>query len=297
LLTASGPGTLVSDITAPTLLIQGTVDGLFPLSQANLNEQLLAANGVPVKMIWFCGGHGICLNPGDQSAQAALLTKDTLAWLDQYVKQDPSDPADAIPNFQWVDQNGVFHSSNLFPTDPKFQGTPITGSSSGGILPIVPIIGGAGPQTEVLSLGLGLLEGGLLSLATAAPASNALNLTVPIPEGTEIVGSPELTFTYSGIGTTRTVYAQIVDNQTGLVLGNIDTPIPVTMDGQSHTVSVALGQLADIAYTAASPGDSLTVQLVGSATQYENLTSYGVLNVSDMNISLPTVAAAGPPPP
>jgi ABC-2 type transport system ATP-binding protein len=288
LLANSGPGALVSDITVPTLLIQGTVDGLFPLAQAVTNAQLLAANDVPVKMIWFCGGHGICLDPGDPANQATLLTNDTLAWLKQYVMQDGT-PANAIPTFQWVDQNGNFYSSNVFPFNPNFQGTPITASGTGGILPIVPIIGGSGPQTEVLKAGLPLLDGVLLSTATAAPASNALNLKVSIPDGTQVVGAPQLTFTYSGIGTTRTVYAQIVDNTSGLVLGNIDTPIPVTLNGQTHTVSIALGTLQDIAYTAPAVGGTLTLQLVGSATQFENLTSYGVINVSNMTLSLPTV--------
>jgi ABC-2 type transport system ATP-binding protein len=288
LLANSGPGALVSDITAPTLLIQGTVDGLFPLAQAVTNAQLLAANDVPVKMIWFCGGHGICLDPGDPTTQATLLTNDTLAWLNQYVMQDGT-PADAIPTFQWVDQNGNFYSSNVFPFNPTFQGTPITASGTGGILPIVPIIGGSGPQTEVLNAPLPLLDAALLSTATAAPASNALNLNVSIPDGAQVVGAPQLTFTYSGIGTTRTVYAQIVDNASGLVLGNIDTPIPVTLNGQTHTVSVALGTLQDIAYTAPATGGTLTLQLVGSATQFENLTSYGVINVSNMTLSLPTV--------
>ena len=68
------------------------------------------------------------------------------------------------------------------------------------------------------------LDAALLSAATAAPAKNALNLAVPVPGGTQIVGAPQLTFTYSGIGTSRSVYAQIVDDQTGLVLGNIDSP-------------------------------------------------------------------------
>jgi len=103
------------------------------------------------------------------------------------------------------------------------------------------------------------------------------------------VGAPELTFTYSGLGTSRAVYAQIVDEQTGLVLGNIVTPIPVTLDGQTRTVSVALGQLADIAYTAPSGGGTLTLQLVGTATPFENLTSIGAMNVSKMTLSLPTV--------
>jgi ABC-2 type transport system ATP-binding protein len=290
LLARSGPGALVSDITVPTLLIQGTVDGLFPLSQAVTNEQLLAANNVPVKMIWFCGGHGICLDPGDPTAQATLLTNDTLAWLNQYVMQDGT-PANAIPTFQWVDQDGIFHSSNVFPSNPNFQGTPVTASSAGGTLPIVPIIGGAGPQTKVLQAPLSPFDAALLSTATAAPASIALNLDVSVPGGTQIVGAPQLTFTYSGLGTTRTVYAQIVDDQSGLVLGNIDSPIPVTLDGRTHTVSLALGTLQDVAYTAPSGGGTLTLQLVGSATQFENLTSYGVITVSDMTISLPTVGA------
>ena len=89
LLDSSGPGSLVSKITAPTLLIQGTVDGLFPLQQAVTNAQLLAANRIPVKMIWFCGGHGVCLDPGvDQADQASMILADELAWVNQYVNCD-----------------------------------------------------------------------------------------------------------------------------------------------------------------------------------------------------------------
>ena len=283
LLNSSGPGSLVSQITAPTLLIQGTADDLFPLQQAVTNEQLLAANNIPVKMIWFCGGHGVCLDPGvDLADQASTILGDELAWVNQYVKEDGT-PADAIPTFQWIDQNGKFFSSNVMPSDPAFQGTPITASNTGGTLPIVPLLGGSGPQTLPAGAPLGL------GLALGSEATNALNLSVPVAGGTQVVGAPELTFTYSGLGTSRAVYAQIVDEQTGLVLGNIVTPIPVTLDGQTRTVSVALGQLADIAYTAPSGGGTLTLQLVGTATPFENLTSFGAINVSNMTLSLPTV--------
>ncbi len=61
---------LVSDITAPTLLIQGTVDTLFPLAEADANAKVLIADGVPTKVIWFCGGHGACLNDRSTSATA-----------------------------------------------------------------------------------------------------------------------------------------------------------------------------------------------------------------------------------
>jgi ABC-2 type transport system ATP-binding protein len=84
-LSSSGPGDLVSQIAAPTLLIQGTADDLVPLQQAVTNAQLLTASGVPVKMIWFCGGHGACLDPVDQAAQANSHW-DQLVWQNQYVK-------------------------------------------------------------------------------------------------------------------------------------------------------------------------------------------------------------------
>ena len=280
LLASSGPTALVNNITAPTLLIQGTADGLFPLNQAVENATMLAANEVPVKMIWFCGGHGRCLDPVDVDQQDQLILDSTLAWLDQYVMGDPGMPADDLPTFQWVDQNGDYYASDFMPFDPEFDGDPIVAASSGGLLPIVPIIGGSGPQN------LAPLP---FSLLAAAPASNSLNLTVQAPSETEttyIVGTPELTLTYAGLGIAGAVYAQVVDNETGRVLGNLVTPIPLTLDGQTHTVTVPLEA---VAYTM-DPGDALTVQLTGSALSYLNL-DWGVLSVSGMQLSLPTVDA------
>ena len=68
-----GPSSLVAHITAPTLFVQGTVDTLFTLDEAVQNYEILRAHHVPTAMIWFCGGHGVCLtNPGDaQSSSSA----------------------------------------------------------------------------------------------------------------------------------------------------------------------------------------------------------------------------------
>ena len=102
-----------------------------------------------------------------------------------------------------------------------------------------------------------------------------------------------MTFDYQGIGTSRFVYAQLVDNSTGRVLGNLVTPIPVTLDGKTHTVTIPageLGNLADVAYTALAGGGNLTLQITSSATAYENFTAYGVVKISSVDVSLPTVA-------
>jgi ABC-2 type transport system ATP-binding protein len=279
LLDSRGPDELVDDITTPTLLIQGTVDTLFTLAEADENAKVLIANGVPTKVVWFCGGHGACMTSVNDGA---VIEQNTLAWLDRYVKGDLSVPTG--PQFEWVDQHGQHFSSNTYPVA---QGAPIVASSSGGgVLPLLPFIGGSGPQLG--AFGLGPITG-LLGLPSGAPAINALNLKIPAATTTTyIVGAPQLTLTYSGTGVSRHVYAQLVDDTTGLVLGNLVTPVPVTLDGQTHTLTIPL---EEVAHTL-SPGETVTLQLVASAFPYETITSLGVLNVASMQLSLPTADAA-----
>ena len=279
---SSGPTVLVDKITAPTLLIQGTADVLFPLQQAVDNAATLSANGVPVKMVWFCGGHNTCLNPG--GGNRTTIINDTMAWLDQYVNENGK-PADGIPTFEWQDQTGQSYTSPSLPSDPAFYGTPVTVTGAGGILPIISLLGGSGPERKAAFP---------QSLADGSPAKIAVNVPLDLPEATtHIVGTPTLSFTYSGIGTSRNVYAQIVDTKTDLVLGYAVTPIPVTLNGKAHAATVNLN---DISFT--TDGDPLELQIVGAATPFANLaqclTSFGVINVSNVQVSLPTAADAVP---
>jgi hypothetical protein len=120
---------------------------------------------------------------------------------------------------------------------------------------------------------------------STAPAvgSPALDVTVTPPAGKQIVVSPTISFSYSGLGTSDTVYAQLVDNSSGLVLSNIVTPIPVTLDGRTRTVSMSM---EDIAYSV-DAGDSLTLQITGSALNYFDAWSYGGINISDITLDMP----------
>jgi ABC-2 type transport system ATP-binding protein len=268
------PRFLVDNITAPTLLIQGTADTILTLQEADDNAQELIANGVPTKVLWFCGGHGLCLNNLFDLRDGALIERRTLEWLDRYVKREDVETG---PQFEWVDQRGQYFSSNVYPVPP---GNPIVASSSAGrVLPLLPFIGGSG----------------LPVIPLAAKAINAVNLTVPAATTTAyIVGAPELTLTYSGIGFGRHVYAQLVDDTTGLVLGGIVTPIPVTLDGQARTVTIPLEQVAHTL----RPGETVTLQLVASAGIYATIIpSLGALNVSSMQLTLPTTLTAPIPSP
>lgn len=272
LLSQRGPGALLSNVTAPTLLIQGTVDTLFSLQEAQANALALMANGVPTKVLWFCGGHGLCTNNLFDPTDGEVITTQTLAWLAHYVKgqQDVS----TGPQFEWVDQRGQFFLSATYPATPA--ASIVASSSAPGTLPLIPLVGGSGPLLFVLPIG-------------GTKAINAYNLTTPAAtQTTYVVGAPQLTLTYSGTGTSRHVFAQLVDDATGAVLGNQVTPIPVTLDGQSHTVTIPLEQVAHTL----SAGQTLTLQVVASTANYENFGSFGVLDVAGIAVSLPTITDA-----
>jgi ABC-2 type transport system ATP-binding protein len=256
----------IDKITVPTLLIHGTVDTLFSLAEADATAQTLLANGVTTKVIWFCGGHGICANNLFDLSDGAVIERETLAWLDRYVKKDLT--ADTGPQFEWVDQRGQWFSSATYPVT---KGAPVVATTdSQGMLPLIPYLGGSGVPFVPYAL----------------PAVNAVSLKVPASTTTTyLVGAPTLTLTYSGTGSARHVYAQLVDNQTGMVLGSLVTPVPVTLDGETHTITV---DLEPVAHTL-RPGESVTLQLVSSAGLYETIVpSFGTLTVSSMQISVPT---------
>ena len=285
-LASSGPTALLNQLQAPTLLTQGIVDVLFPLRQSLDNAQAILGNlyntkvpgSVPAKVVWFCGGHGVCNDPVTED-QGAVLKADALAWLAQYVKGTGAD-ATAIPTFQWFDQLGTYYKSDYLPYDKLlFNNLPdIPGSSTGGFLPIVPILGGSNGQ------------GGLYGLGGGSSASNAINVGVPVGAGTQVVGAPRVSFDYQGIGTTRAVYAQVINNATGQVLGNVVTPLPVTLDGRPRTLTM---DLSDIVYTydPKATGDQLTVQITSSASAFENFTSFGLMNISNVTVAMPNRTA------
>lgn len=291
LLTSAGPGILAGNITAPSLFLQGTVDILFELDAANSNAELMLGRdpSLPVKITWFCGGHGVCLLPvEDQQAQGVANMNDTLRWLDQYAAGNTAAGADAIPAFQWYDQTGAYHSSNLLPFNPLFNKPVTLGyTGAGGSLLLVPLLGGSGPSEAAVPPAKPTLFSTAFSLASGSQARNALNLTVAPPVNTVIAGAPSLSFSYSGLGTGRAVYAQLVDNATGQVVGNVVTPVTVTLDGRQRTVTVPM---ADIAYTVNNPGDSMTLQITSSALPYADMFAWGLVTITDVKLEVPTVA-------
>ncbi len=274
-----GPGDLLKQIKVPTLIEQGTVDTLFTLQEGVANYQLLQQAGVPVAMAWFCGGHGTCLTNGGDPGHTDQAT---MTWLNRYLKRDPS--VDTGPGFTFVDQNGVWHGSAGWPVPAA---TPLAAHGSGSL--VLTADGGAGPAK--IPAGDADFLAGVVGPITPGLATNAVDLEVPTGSSAGlIVGAPQLTLTYQGTspaGTPPTrIFAQLVDPTSGLVLGNQVTPIAVTLDGQSHTLTLPLEQVA----FATVAGGKVTLQVVAVAAGYAVPRLGGQITLTQVDVTLPTAA-------
>jgi ABC-2 type transport system ATP-binding protein len=272
-----GPGNAVANITAPTLFEQGTIDTLFSLDEAVTNYEIMKSKGVPTAMLWMCSGHGVCLTPpGDQQLPGAAA----LAWLDRYVKDDKS--VKLGPPFEYVDQSGAEHTADEYPLP---AGAPITADGSGTLT--FEAGGGSGPAHPTANTGA---LGSIALPITPAKATHAANIAIPINRAALIVGPPQLTLRYSGTtppGDRPTrVFAQLVDDATGIVVGNQITPIAVTLDGKEHTTKVPL----EIVAFTAKPGSHLSLQLVATTVAYADPRLGGTIAFESVHIELPTVA-------
>ncbi|MBS1837398.1 MAG: alpha/beta hydrolase [Actinobacteria bacterium] len=274
---ARGPGDLVKRITAPTMVVGGTVDTLFTLDEDVGNYRILRDAGVPVSMYWFCGGHGVCLtDKGDEQRMVRRI----VAWLDRWVKQDRS--VDVGPRIDVMDQAGVRYTADDY---PMRSGPPITATGSGTLA--LAAGGGSGPAVIPAGKADGLAD--VVSGITPWPATRSLDVAIPVAGDALVLGAPQLELTYTGStppGARPTrLFAQVVDRASGTVVGNQVTPVPITLDGVQHQVSVPLEVIAQ----KVAPTSRLQLQLVATTTAYSIPRLGGTITVAKAAISLPTV--------
>ncbi len=261
-LESRGPKDLVRSIRVPTLLTQGTADTLFTPSEAMRNYDILRAAKVPVKMVWFCGGHGVCLTGNVPSVERTVLP-----WFARWLDRDAA--VDTGPRFEWVADDGRVRTAADF---PLAAGPPMDAQGSGTVA-ITPV--------ETLNGLIVAARPGLAGVRVPLPA---------VDREIDVVGEPEvsLTYTATGLGTDDHVFGQLVDETRGVVVGNQSTPIPVLLDGAEHTVTRRLEGIA----MHATPGSRYRFELVGGSNLYGITRGTAVVTVKSTRIVLPTVDAA-----
>lgn len=257
----------IAKVRAPSLIVQGTADTLFTPSQSLDMRRLLRQAGVPAKVLWFCGGHGVCLTG---SGGDAVVQPRVLDWMDRWLKQDAT--VDVGPGFEWVADDGRLRSAADFPL--KQSGT-ITAKGAG-TLPITPV---------------GTASGLLIA---ATRSLNAVEVPVPQQPATrDVVGEPVVRLRYSGTSTAPDthLYAQLVDEDRNVVVGNQVTPIPVTLDGKEHTVERPLEAVA----MRMTPGSRYRLQISDGSNVYGLTLGLGSVDLADVSLTLPVGDAAGTP--
>jgi ABC-2 type transport system ATP-binding protein len=242
LLRTSSPATILTKIKAPTLLVQGAVDTLFPLSEADANARGIAANGTPVRVAWFTGGHDG--GPGPQSDQDRTKFL-TLQWLDHYVKRQGTAPSDSFTYSRVVGfsarDRGLVTNGYSDPTYPGLAGTSRTDLSvSGPPQPIAnPPNGNPGavsslPGTDSrLSAVLGGVAGDI-------PGQFAAFQSAPVPRSIDIVGAPTVQLRVASPTGAATLFVKLYDvDPAGSPTLSAGLVAPVRLTGLPTSVAAA----------------------------------------------------------
>ncbi|MGC4894954.1 alpha/beta fold hydrolase [Micromonospora sp. DT31] len=191
LLRRSSPAPVLGRIKAPTLLVQGEADTLFPLAEADANARGIAAAGTPVRVAWFTGGHDGGSGPTSDSDRVRFLTAQ---WLDHYVAGDGPAPGDTftfsrIAGFDALDRGLV---ATGFRTDdyPGLSGQDRREVALAG--PPQPVaVPPNGNPAAISSVPFAGALGSLLDgVAGDIPGQHARFESAPLDDAVDVVGAP-----------------------------------------------------------------------------------------------------------
>ncbi len=242
LLDRSSPSQILGDITAPTLLIQGEADSLFPLSEADANARGIAATGTPVRVAWFTGGHDGGSGPASDQNRLNDLTG---SWLDTYLKQSGAETATSFTYSRIAgldaSSNGVVALGFQAPEYPGLSGTSTT---------TVPVAGPAQPAANPpggTPAAISSLPGTGSALASFAngvvaevPGQHADFYSKPLPATVNVVGAPQVRIKVASPTGEAVVFVKLydADPNSGLTLPD-GLVAPVRLTGLPPTIDTA----------------------------------------------------------
>ncbi len=235
LLAASSPAGVASRITAPTLLVQGQDDTLFPLSESLATARQLQAAGTPVHLVWLKGGHD---KPFDKAGDTTIRGL-TSTWLDRWLKRDRS--VSTGPVFRWDRSSGGTGTSDHLPPLAKAGTLALTGPAT---QPFANPPGGR-PASVSSVPGAGALGGLAGGLGLDVPGQSAVWQTRVLTRSSELLGAGTLTATIRSTSGSAVLFAKVFDvgpDGAAVLPGGQVAPARVT----AGTVVFALPALAHV---------------------------------------------------
>jgi ABC-2 type transport system ATP-binding protein len=302
LLHASSPASVLSSITAPTLLSQGEQDSLFPLEQADANARGIAAGGAPVQVRWRAGGH-------DGGGSPSLSAIDD--WF-RTVLVDRVQPSTAQPFV--FDRSGAGLSAATgrsvaqtirvtggYPGIAGLPGAPrrtivLTGDAQ---TINAPAGGAPAAVTSVPALG-GLLNaagllGGQTSALTDPPGQVAKFLSAPLSSSALVVGAAQIQLSVTSLGATwATLFVGLHDvspDGASTLPAGLVAPVLLTglQPGVARPVTIDLPAIV----TQVASGDRLRISVATTDLSYllpSAPAQYTIALVNGGELSVPTLS-------
>jgi ABC-2 type transport system ATP-binding protein len=184
--------------TVPTLVMQGSVDTLFDLTDGYGVYEHVRDQGVDARFVAFCGGHVACPASYVDAGDRAHLDDAIVAWFAKHLRGE--DVATGSP-IEYRTNEGVWRSAANFP-GPGAPGVAFDGAAEGlVVLPIVDL-----PDLEALQDLLAPPSGiPALPITSSVPTADGdprgATFPVTVAEGgpLELLGIPEVSLTVSGV--------------------------------------------------------------------------------------------------
>ncbi|GGK82406.1 alpha/beta fold hydrolase [Mangrovihabitans endophyticus] len=209
----SSPAAVLDRISAPTLLVQGEVDTLFPLSEADANARGIAATGTPVRVAWYTGGHDGGDGPQTDQDRIHFLIDQ---WFGHYLKGTGAAPADSftysrVAGFSALDRGLVTNAYSR----PAYPGLTGTGSAAVAVRgPAQEIASPPNGNPGALSSLPGISSGlsGLLDGATRdVPGQFAAYQSAPLTAAVDVAGAPVIRLRAASATGTATLFVKLYD--------------------------------------------------------------------------------------
>lgn len=271
-------------ITAPTMIVQGTVDTLFPLQDGFALFDRIARTGTPVKLVAYCAGHTLgCPYPGgatgypdDEGSERPAFYQDRIvAWLDRYVK---GVDVDTGPTFEWQAQDGYYYGAPTY----RLPDTEMSSSKAFDVELVGPGPGG----------GDGPADGNPAPSWELGVTATRTELIAPAKHRRAIVGMPRVVASGSVTGATGFLFFELVDKAPDGTLTTVDDQtMPLRFGADTGERAFDMHGVSWIL----EPGHSLLLEVTTGSTQYD-IPRTGPYAVSlSINASVPVSSYIGRP--
>ena len=264
---ARSPKHYIDSITAPTFVIQGTIDTLFSVTEGVNNFLQVRDNttddgtAVPVKLMLYNSGHTIGSSVPAGSARATADAA-IISWFDRYLKELQTDTG---PLVAYQDNLGTWFSADSWPVGNELT---ITGTASN--LVVTPAPSGGG------------------DIVKGNPNFKEASARIPVltadSDGTQIVGVPRLSGEATGLGEGAFLFFKLVDADTNQVLSDQVTALSVKLLNGPAAFDI---QLEGVSWSLPA-GHDLVLEISTGSMMYSNYRAASLVNL-DLELSVPVI--------